>query len=85
MFEEIARSLEGSDLKWMREASKYLRDGNGSIREKATCHYAIPAAEHRSLEKLGLVCKGTVLLSQTGIAVATILRGDDTDKDRSDG
>ena len=75
MAEEIARSLEGADLKWMKEAAKYLRDGDGSIREKATCHYAIPQEEHRSLVKLGLVCRGTVLLTQRGIAVAAILSG----------
>jgi len=79
MAEAIARSLEGSDLKWMREAGQFLRDGKGSIREKATCHYAIPLEEHRSLVRLGLVCKGTVLLTETGIAVAAILRGDRSD------
>ena len=64
--EEIARSLEGSDLKWMREASKYLIDGNGGVREKATCHYAIPLTEYKSLALLKLVQPGTVLLTQTG-------------------
>lgn len=85
MAEEIARSLEGSDLKWMREAGGYLRDGNGTIREKATCHYAIPQEEYRSLVRLGLVAKGTVLLTDLGVHVAAILRGDDPLKDSADG
>lgn len=85
MAEEIARSLEGSDLKWMREAGEYLRDGNGTVREKATCHYAIPQEEHRSLVRLGLVAKGTVLLTDLGVHVAAILRGDGTLNAPSDG
>lgn len=80
----VARDLDGSDLKWMREASKYLCDGNGTMREKATCHYAIPKAEHQSLVKRGLVASGTVLLTDLGVRVAAILRSDGADTPASD-